>query len=95
MLASDICSELARSALYEFIESELNSKDFEVNVESAAQSGTTNFIGIVSRINFNGRDDTRGNRSMILKTAPQNTARREQFHSRLSFVREIFMYNEV
>lgn len=93
---SDISSDLIRSKLCETIESITKTKNYTIKVESASKAGTNNFIGIVYRVYFNKNGEaTDEPGSLILKTAPQNIARRDSFHSRTCFVREIFMYNEV
>lgn len=92
---SIISSELIRSNLCKTIENLIKSKDYSIKVESASTAGVNNFIGIVYRIRLNKIGDEDKLNSLILKTAPQNTARREQFHSRCCFLREIYMYDEV
>lgn len=93
---SSISSGIIRSALSEVIETELESKGYETEIKSASLAGTTNFIGIVSRVHFKKINEAENKkRSLILKSAPQNPARRDQFHARPCFVREIYMYNEV
>lgn len=97
---SEISSESARSALIETIENQLKTKDFEYTLNSAAKGGD-NFIGIVQRVTYNkiaehGQNDDDIDRSkLILKTAPTNEARREAFFSRICFLREIYLYDEV
>lgn len=91
-----ISSEIIRSAIYAVIESELKSKDFVVEIESASKEGSDNFIGTVSRINFKKVGESQNEtRSLIVKSAPDNVERREHFNVRPCFVREIFIYNEV
>lgn len=97
---SEISSESVRSVLIETIENQLKTKDFEYTLNSAAKGGD-NFIGIVQRVTYNrtaenGQSDDEINRSkLILKTAPTNEARREAFFSRICFLREIYLYDEV
>ncbi|XP_055298661.1 uncharacterized protein LOC129566598 [Sitodiplosis mosellana] len=97
---SEIPSELIHTTVKEFVEHQLNSKQYTIKCSSASQSGENNFIGIVYRVTF-GKDDktengtTNQGSKLILKVSPQNLARREQFISRPCFLREIYMYNEV
>lgn len=91
---SEIPSDVIRSALYETIENKVKSKNYQINMSSASKVGETNFIGIVYRVSFKKEGDENDNK-LILKVAPQNSARRIQFHSRPLFLREIRMYNEV
>lgn len=96
---SDISSELIRTTVTEVVQNQLNSNQYKINIKSASQSGENNFIGIVYRVTFHKDDGTESETNavsqLILKVAPQNLARREQFISRPCFVREIYMYNEV
>lgn len=89
----DISSELIKSVLCDFIENELKLKNYKFDVKPASKSGVNNFVGIVYRV-YLKENESEGT-SLILKTAPQNMARRTQFCSRLHFEREISMYNEV
>ncbi|XP_031627329.1 uncharacterized protein LOC116343426 [Contarinia nasturtii] len=96
---SEISSELIRTTVRETVENELKSNNYKINVSSASQSGDNNFIGVVYRVSFckekkieNGVNSIS---KLILKVAPQNVARREQFMSRPCFLREIYLYNEV
>lgn len=91
---SEIPSDVIRSALFETIENKVKSKNYQINMSSASKVGETNFIGIVYRISFKKEGDEKYEK-LILKVAPQNSARRIQFHSRPLFLREIRMYNEV
>lgn len=97
---SEIPSELIRETVVDFVENQLQSKEYTIDVSSASQSGENNFIGIVYRVAFAKEEKAVNGTSnpvskLILKVAPQNLARREQFISRPCFVREIYMYNEV
>lgn len=97
---TEISSESVRSALIKTIENQLKTSDFEYKLNSAAKGGD-NFIGIVQRVTYNkkaenGQNDGEIDRSkLILKTAPTNVARRKAFSSRIAFVREIYLYNDV
>lgn len=91
---SELSSEAFRSILMEFIEQRLHTKDFRVNINSAAKKGD-NFIGVVQRISYN-KNSSNVKSFLIFKTAPiNNVARREQFFLRKFFLREIHAYNEV
>lgn len=93
----NIPSELIRSALCETIVNILKSKKYRINISSASEAGENNFVGVVYRVAFNKKDEANGNGTskLILKIAPQNSARRSQFMCRMCFLREIYMYNEV
>lgn len=90
---SELTSEAFRSLLMEFIEKRLETKDFEVNINSAAKKGD-NFIGVVQRISFN-KKSSNVKSFFIFKTAPTNEARRKQFLVQKLFLREIRAYNKV
>ena len=98
-LALEIPSELVRTALFEVIEAQLKSKEYHVAVGSATKAGDLNFTGIVYRVYFNRVNEAEtGNSnksSIILKVAPQNLARRNQFSVRPAFMREIYTYDKV
>lgn len=91
---SEISTDVIRTALRETIEKKLKSKDYKISLSSASKAGESNFVGIVHRVSFhkNGEDKQE---KLILKAAPHTEARREQFNSRVLFLQEIYMYNEV
>lgn len=93
---SDLPSAV-RLAVCNTVENILGTKKYTISVISASQSGDNNFISIVYRVLFNSVDDQRGTvpSKLILKVAPQNIPRREQFFSRPCFLREIYMYETV
>lgn len=91
---SELPSEVIRTALQDTVENYLKTKKYKINVNSASQAGENNFIGIVYRVLFSKEDESKSSK-LILKVAPQNAARREQFKSRDLFLREIYLYNEV
>lgn len=91
---SELPTEEIRSALRDTIEKKLKSKKYKISVTSASPAGSNNFVGIVYRISFS-KDDENNQTKLILKVAPQNVARRDQFFSRDLFLREIFLYEEV
>lgn len=96
---SEISSDLIRNVVIEAVEKKLKSKNHKINVCSASQSGEGNFIGVVYRVSFSEEDGVENGKAsaskLILKVAPTNLARREQFFSRPCFLRENFMYREV
>lgn len=96
---SEISSEVIRNAVVETVENKLKSKNHNIHVSSASQSGDANFIGIVYRVTFREEGGSENGKTpiskLILKVAPSNLARREQFFSRPCFLREIYLYNEV
>lgn len=95
---SAIPSDEIRSTLREIVENYLKSKKYKITVSSASQAGESNFVGIVSRVSFckvdNNPNETKPSK-LILKSAPLNSARRQQFLSRSLFLREMYMYNVV
>lgn len=96
----DIQSELVRPAICQTIENDMKLKNYKVRMESASQSGTNNFVGIIYRVHYEKPEEKEVNsvsssRSLILKVAPENQSRRAQFCSRSCFLREIFIYDEV
>lgn len=91
---SEIPGDVIRKALCETIEKKLKSKKYKLNITSASKAGENNFVGVVYRVAFNKEDENVVSK-LILKVAPQNSARRSQFMSRSCFLREINMYNEV
>lgn len=54
-------------------------------------------MGEIYRILYSDDDENNSNTasSLILKIAPRNPVRREKFHARDMFLREITMYDEV
>ena len=96
---SAITSEVIRSSLRETVEKKLKSKKYKISVSSASQAGANNFMGTVYRVSFNKEDGDESERNtihkLIVKVAPVHLARREQFFSRPSFLREIYMYEKV
>lgn len=91
---SDIPTDAIRAALNETIEEKLKSKNYKITVSSASKAGESNFVGIVHRVSFNKEGDDKQEK-LILKVAPQNETRREQFNSRPLFLQEIFVYDKV
>lgn len=92
---SEIPTELIRKTIRKIIEAKLKTKNYDVFVSSASKEGENNFCGVVYRVSFNKSDDTSSSSKMIIKVAPQNITRRTQFRSRVMFLQEIYIYNEV
>lgn len=96
---SEASNGVIRKVLHETIENQLKTKNYKFNVTSASKDGDSNFVGIIYRVTFNEMNGNGCENSetskLILKVAPQNKIRRNQFLSRECFVREIYMYNEV
>lgn len=96
---SDIPSEAIRATLCDTIESKLKSKKYKINVSLASKAGENNFIGIIYRVTFKKEDEIENGKNpiseLILKIAPQNVARRDQFLVRPGFLREIYTYDKV
>lgn len=102
---SIISSDVIKIKLEEFFVKRFKCDDVKITVESGSKHGD-NFIGIVYRVtgernkqcnslsNVN-QDNEPGKLSIILKVAPANKMRREKFFSRVCFLREIFVYDEV
>lgn len=91
-------SELIHSVLHKTIKNEIQSDNYKITLKSASQAGDSNFIGMVYRVYFEKEDENdndRNSSSLILKVTPQNAARRNQFCSRSSFLREIYLYDKV
>lgn len=90
---SIIPSETVRSILRKIAEEKTNSKNCQISVNSGTKAGEHNWVGVIYRVSFSGKDGS--DSSLILKIAPENTARREQFMVRPAFLREIFTYDKV
>lgn len=91
-------SKLIHSVLHKTIKNEIQSDNYKITLKSASQAGDSNFVGIVHRVYFEKEDENdndRNSSSLILKVTPQNAARRIQFCSRSSFLREIYLYEKV
>lgn len=96
---SVISSEAVRETVIQTIDHLVQSKKFAIDVSSASKAGENNFIGIIHRIKIRELDDD-GNENgptthLIVKDAPQQTLRRQQFFVRPAFQREIFTYETV
>lgn len=94
---SSISSEAIKRQLEEFYVQRLKCNDVKLTVESGSKHGD-NFIGIVYRVSGEKSkcdNDKNEKLNIILKVAPSNKMRREKFFARPSFLREIFVYEEV
>lgn len=95
---TEISSDVIRKALCETMEKQLKTNKYKLSVSSASKAGENNFIGIIYRVVFSTDNVENGKSSklqLILKVAPQNTVRREQFLARPAFMREIYTYETV
>lgn len=92
--ATEISSDLIKSALNDLVEEKLKTKEFEIKVDAGSKEGD-NFIGVVYRVTYWRKAKPNEQSRLILKVSPQSQARRERFFSRPSFLREMFLYGEV
>lgn len=86
-----------KKQLYKYFEQKLETIKIEISIEDGCKQGV-NFIGIVHRVTGTpiwSQNDIRNRKTIFLKIAPTNVTRRERFHVRESFLREIFVYSEV
>lgn len=89
-----------RKGVLDVFEEQLKSKDVEVSYALGSKKGD-NYIGIVycatGKPKSQNNENENNNRELklIVKVAPLNAVRREQFRSRLCFLREIKMYSDV
>lgn len=88
-------NELIRKSLIETVERELKLKKFSIKLDLASISGESNFMGFVYRVFCNEEQESSTLTTLILKVAPQCSARRTGFSTRNSFLREIHMYTAV
>lgn len=75
----------------------LETSEIRINIEKGCRHGN-NFIGIVYRVSgyrLQRSGEVEHVKNLFLKIAPDNRIRRERFHVRANFLREIFVYNEV
>lgn len=90
-------TEDIRKSVSEVFEKQLNSNDIDVTYSSGSKKGD-NYVGIVYCATGKLKTENEKKSSelkLIVKVAPQNATRREQFRSRTCFIREIRMYSEV
>lgn len=88
-------SEIYTQALKEIIEKKLG--DFnQFNIECTAGSNKgDNYLGVVYRIRVKCKVDGSLKMSVILKSAPQHSARRNQFYVHEIYEREFTFYSEI
>lgn len=79
--------------LFEFFQRNLGTENVKIEIENGCSPGD-NFIGLVYRVVGTGNDG-RDVQRIFLKIAPSNATRRQRFRVRASFLREMFVYNEV
>lgn len=91
---TEIASDLIKSVLTEYLESRLGTSDFEMKIDPGSRKGE-NFIGVIYRITYWRKFQPNVKSQLIVKVSPQNQARREQFFSRPSFLREMYLYGKV
>lgn len=94
-------TETIRSGVERVFEEQLHSKDVDITVEIGTKKGD-NYVGIVYRANGKAKSTKNGCKTpkenqmnLIVKVAPQHSARREKFRSRCFFMREIKLYGDV
>ncbi|XP_037028754.1 uncharacterized protein LOC119068987 [Bradysia coprophila] len=96
---SKITNGIIRSALLETVETKLQSKLHQIDINCVSECGENNFIGIIHRVSFSKEKSTENRfetaENLILKIAPQNVTCRYMFNSRQLFLREIHMYDTV
>lgn len=99
----DLPTESSRLHLNEVIKSILNEENFDLKISMGSSVGD-NYNGVVYRVvatinehqnSTNDIDCVKKRLSLIVKLPPRNAARREQFFARPSFIKEIWIYDEV
>lgn len=83
-----------KKAVLEIVEKNVEGKDIVI-VCSAGSNKGDNYLGIVYRIDVKDKNDANIKLSFVLKSAPQNEARREEFFAHAAFERESLFYEEV
>lgn len=97
----ELPTDLIRSALRETLEKKLKSTDYQIDVSSVSEVGENNFMGEIYRASFNKKsgDESKSckdqTHKLFIKTAPQDVLFRDRCFSRPSFLREIYIYDEV
>lgn len=92
--AIELPTASSRSHLNEVVKSILATDDFDLKTLMGSSIGD-NYIGVVYRVLATTNDAKKDDLSVIVKLPPQNTARREQFFAGPSFMKEIWVYDEV
>lgn len=91
---AELPNQQYQTALNEIIKNNFESPIEDLKVEIAAGSAKgDNYSGILYRISV---DDSKGKQlKVIVKIPPTSPARREQFFSRPTFIRESLFYNDI
>lgn len=82
------------SALRNIIQNHVDGCDYIIECSAGSSKGD-NYLGIVYRIDVKDTKDKSVKLSLVLKSAPQNIARREEFHAHAAFERESLFYEQV
>lgn len=90
----ELPTESSRYHLNEVVESILDTDNFNLKLSMGSSIGD-NYIGVVYRVVATTHRNNGTDLSVIVKLPPQNAARREQFFARPTFIREIWIYDEV
>lgn len=92
---SELPNEIYEKALQEIISTQLKDcKNYEIKCGAGSKKGD-NMLGIIYRISVNCKSDSNLNLNLILKTSPQNIARREQYLTHEIFGKESQFYREI
>lgn len=89
---SKLPNEIYDRALKEIIKENLSDDNYEIKCSAGSKKGDNN-LGMIYRINVMRKNEIK--LKLILKTSPQNLARREQYLIHEIFGREIQFYKEV
>lgn len=88
-------SEIYTRALKEIVEKKLGDfSQFKIECTAGSNKGD-NYLGIVYRIRVKSKVDGSLKLSLVLKSAPQGSERRDQFHVHDLFEREFLFYDEI
>lgn len=93
MNSNDISSEIVKQKIRRFFVDRFENEDINITFESCTKHGD-NFSGLIHRV-IGQNNKNKEKLSIILKCAPSNPIRREQYLCRIGFVKEIIAYNEV
>lgn len=91
-----LSNELIKEAFTKTVEAYLHTSEYDVGIELASKKGD-NYLGIVYRAicRKTAIDENSNELKIIIKMAPQVEQRRQTFFSRLCFLREIYLFDEV
>jgi Ecdysteroid kinase-like family len=92
---SSLPSETFEIALKEIVTKKLGDINKFTIVCSAGSGKGDNYLGIVCRIQVKNKSDGKVQMSLVLKSAPQNADRRDQFYIHEVYGREINFYTEI